>query len=213
MNCSRGLSGKVTRGKKAVLVHGDAITELVHSEPHRNEELMVCAVGIPIKTRGRVVGALTLASVFERSLSSHEVGFLEAVASQIGLACDNARMIQQIKNREKFIRKEHDEVLTIMNELGAMVYVADMQTYEMLAANKPISRDLRQGHRGEDMLRSAADWPGHSMRVLHERHLVKDGKTRRSVRAGSSRTRTRADGSSASTVQSSGPTADSFGWR
>jgi len=170
------LSGKVTRGKKAVLLHADGIAELVHTEPNRSEVLVVCAAGIPIRTRGRVIGALMLASAFERSLSSHEVAFLEAVASQIGLACDNARMIQQIKNREEFITKEHDEVLTIMNELGALVYVADMQTYELLAANRPVLEAFGNDIVGKlcyEVLQTDHDAP---CEFCTNHHLVKDGK-------------------------------------
>jgi signal transduction histidine kinase len=132
------LSGNVTRTNKTVILRGDEITSLARPDPHRKEPPIVCAAGIPIRARGRVIGALLLGSTLERTLSANEVSFLEAVASQIGLACDNARMIEQIRNREEFIRKEHDEVLTVMNELGAFVYVADMDTYELLAANKPL---------------------------------------------------------------------------
>ena len=170
------LSGKATRSRKAVLLHADGIAELVHSEPHRNEVLVTCAAGVPIRTRGRVIGTLMLASVFERSLSSHEVVFIEAVASQIGLACDNARMIQQVKNREEFIRKEHDEILTIMNELGAIVYVADMDTYELLAANKPTLQAFGKDIVGKvcyEVLQTGRDAP---CEFCTNDRLVKDGK-------------------------------------
>lgn len=131
------LSGRVTREKRALLLNEEGIKELVRSELHDIGGNVTCAAGIPIKTRGRVLGALLLGSISDVSPSEHEVRFLEAVASQIGLACDNARMIQQIKHKEESIRKEHDEILTVMNELGAMVYVSDMATYELLAANRP----------------------------------------------------------------------------
>ena len=170
------LSGKVTRSRKPVLLHADGIAELVHSEPHRNEVLVTCAAGVPIRTRGRVIGTLMLASAFERSLSSHEVAFIEAVASQIGLACDNARMIQQVKNREEFIRKEHDEILTIMNELGAVVYVADMNTYELLAANKPALQAFGRDIVGKvcyEVLQTDRDAP---CEFCTNNRLVKDGK-------------------------------------
>lgn len=170
------LSGMVTRRKEVVLLHRKEIDEYVRPGPHHTEERISCAAGIPIRARGRTLGALLLGSVFERSLSRHEVSFLEAVASQIGLACDNAKMIQQIRSREDFIRKEHDEILTVMNELGAMVYVTDMQTYELLAANRPLLDAFGNDIVGKvcyEVLQTDQEGP---CSFCTNRYLVKDGK-------------------------------------
>ncbi len=170
------LSGRVTRAEKTVMLHGEEISNMIHLDPHRRETLLACAAGIPIRARGRLLGALLLGSTSPRSLSSHEAGFLEAVASQIGLACDNARMISQIKSREKFVRKEHDEILTVMNELGAMVYVADMDTYELLAANKSITEAFGKDIIGKvcyEVLQSDQDGP---CPFCTNHRLLRDGK-------------------------------------
>ena len=169
------LSGRVPRAEKTVMLHGEEISSMIHLDPHRKETPLACAAGIPIRARGRLLGALLLGSNSPRSLSSHEAGFLEAVASQIGLACDNARMISQIKSREKFVRKEHDEILTVMNELGAMVYVTDMETYELLAANKPLQDIFGSdilGRRCYEVLQVDQEGP---CTFCTNRHLVKDG--------------------------------------
>lgn len=170
------LSGKVSRADKAVILHGDEIASLVRVNPHNKEPLMACAAGIPIRARGRMLGSLLLGSTSARTLSSHEAGFLGAVASQIGLACDNARMIEQIKSREEFIRKEHDEVLTVMNELGALVYVADMDTYELLAANRPLQESYGKDIVGKlcyEALQTDQDGP---CSFCTNHHLLRDGK-------------------------------------
>ncbi len=170
------LSSKVTRSNKTIILHSDDIAYLVAPDPHQKESFVACAAGIPIRARGRVLGSLLLGTTSERSLSSHETGFLEAIASQIGLACDNARMIEQTKSREEFVRKEHEEVLTVMNELGALVYVADMDTYELLAANRPIIDAF-----GKDIIGKVCykvlqtDQEGPCAFCTND-HLVKDGK-------------------------------------
>ena len=170
------LSSMVTRGNKTVVLHADDISKLVRPDPHRREDVLACAAGIPIRARGRTLGSLLLGSTAQRVLSSHEAGFLEAIASQIGLACDNARMIEQIKSREEFVRKEHDEVLTVMNELGAFVYVVDMDTHELLAANRPTMEAFGSDIIGKvcyKVLQTDQDGP---CAFCTNRHLVKDGK-------------------------------------
>lgn len=170
------LSGAVMRDRRTVTLHGKELAKYVHSGPHGKEEPVTCAAGVPIRARGRVIGALLLASVVERELSQHETSFLEAVASQIGLACDDARMMEQVKRREESARKEHDEVMTVMNELGAMVYVSDMVTYELLAANRPIMDAFGKdviGRRCYEVLQSDQDGP---CTFCTNQHLVRDGR-------------------------------------
>ena len=170
------LAGAVARANKPVTLHCGEIDKMVLLDPHRKEERVTCAVGVPIRARGRTIGALLLASVAERRLSPHETTFLEAVASQVGLACDDARMMEQLRLREESARKEHDEILTVMNELGAMVYVTDMDTYELLAANKPLQdifgNDIL-GKRCYEVLQVDQEGP---CTFCTNRHLVKEGR-------------------------------------
>lgn len=170
------LNGRVIRANQTVVLHEDAILQLIPQKRHAEGRVLACAAGIPIRVRGKVMGSLLLGSLSERSLSAHEAGFLEAIASQIGLACDDARLIEQIRAKEEFIRKEHEEVLTVMNELGALVYVADMDTYELLAANKPLLETFGKdivGKRCYEALQVDQDGP---CAFCTNAHLVKDGR-------------------------------------
>lgn len=169
------LSGRVKRANKTIILYEKEVAHLAPPNPQGNEDVIRCAAGVPVRTRGRVLGALMLGSSSERSLSPHEASFLEAVASQIGLACDNARLIEQIRGREEFLRKEHGEVLTVMNELGAMVYVSDMQTYELLAANRPLLEAFGKDIVGKtcyEVLQADQEGP---CAFCTNKHLVRDG--------------------------------------
>ncbi len=128
---------KVIHDIATVTDQGD-LGELLDHQMIPNNPSIRCAIGIPILARGRILGALILGSHSERRTSAHEIKLLEAVTSQIGLAYDNSRMIRQLSRKAAYLKSEHDEVLTILNELGAIVYVADMNTYEVLAANRPM---------------------------------------------------------------------------
>lgn len=132
------ISAMVASKRGPVLLHKEDISGLAGAGAKPLTDIVSCAAGIPVRARGEVVGALMLGSEVERRLSGNEVAFLQAVASQIGLACENANLMEKSRDRERFLQKEHDEVLTVMNELGALVYVADMSSYELLAANKPL---------------------------------------------------------------------------
>ncbi|MEW5747910.1 MAG: ATP-binding protein [Candidatus Thermoplasmatota archaeon] len=170
------LSGRVMRDRRMFALHGDELAGLGPPAPGGKEECVSCAAGVPIRARGRVIGALLLASVTERDLSHHEGAFLEAVASQIGLACDDARMMEQVRRREESVRKELGEIMTIMNELGAMVYVADISTYELLAANRPITEAFGKdiiGRRCYEVLQSDQEGP---CSFCTNQHLVRDGR-------------------------------------
>lgn len=170
------ISGMVASDKKAFLLHREDISELVNLNGRRSLDAVSCAAGIPIRTRGSVIGALLLGSDAERRVSPNEVLFLEAVASQIGLACDNARLMEKALDRERFIKKEHDEVLTVMNELGAMVYVADMSTYELLAANRAIQEAYGKDIVGKICHEVLQADQGGPCSFCTNKLLVKDGK-------------------------------------
>lgn len=170
-----GLSGNVTKTNKTVILVGEELSRMMRPDPHRDEAPISCAVGIPIRARGRVLGALLLGTVHQRTLSSHEARFLEAVASQIGLACDNARMMEKIRSSERFVKKEHDEILTVMNELGALVYVADIETYELLAANKPLQEAFGKDIIGKTCYKVLQTDQAGPCTFCTNKHLLRDG--------------------------------------
>ncbi|MGV1100601.1 ATP-binding protein [Thiovibrio sp. JS02] len=51
------------------------------------------------------------------------------------------RMVDQLHERSKKVAESHQRLLTILDGLNAIVYVADMQTYEILYINKSV-RDI-----------------------------------------------------------------------
>ncbi|MBE0518716.1 MAG: GAF domain-containing sensor histidine kinase [Thermoplasmata archaeon] len=134
-----------------------------------------CAVGIPIMARGKILGALVLGVCSERGISTHEIDLLQAMASQIGLAYDNSRMTRQLSRKAAYLKSEHDEVLTILNELGAIVYVADMDTYEVLAANRPMRESYGNDIIGKICYKSIQEGMDGPCPFCTNKHLLKDG--------------------------------------
>ncbi|TFG67775.1 MAG: GAF domain-containing protein [Methanomassiliicoccus sp.] len=165
---------QVIRDIAAVARH-DKFEELVDNQVVANTPPIRCAVGIPIMARGKILGALVLGVCSERGISTHEIDLLQAMASQIGLAYDNSRMTRQLSRKAAYLKSEHDEVLTILNELGAIVYVADMDTYEVLAANRPMRESYGNDIIGKICYKSIQEGMDGPCPFCTNKHLLKDG--------------------------------------
>jgi C4-dicarboxylate-specific signal transduction histidine kinase len=62
-------------------------------------------VCVPIQSRGRVLGALSLGRQTEAGFSDREVALLEATADQIGMALDNARLYSESQRQLEELRR------------------------------------------------------------------------------------------------------------
>ncbi len=83
----------------------------VKAETHKRFYL-----GVPLKSKGKVVGVVNLTSLNRRELESQDLELLSAIGSQIGIAVDNARLYQQasqvaaLEERNRLARDLHDSV-------------------------------------------------------------------------------------------------------
>jgi GAF domain-containing protein len=83
---------------------------------------------VPIHSRGRILGTLSLGRRTSKSFSSREVALVEATADQIGIALDNARL--------------HSETLRQLDELKRAQ--AQLIHAEKLSANGSASSPMRR---------------------------------------------------------------------
>ena len=58
------------------------------------------------------------------------------------LAASFNRMVDELQARDRTVTEAHERLLTILDGLDAGVYVADMQTYEIIFINRPIRDDF-----------------------------------------------------------------------
>lgn len=132
-------------------------------------------VGIPIMARGKILGTILLGSPLKRSVSSHEMRFFTAVTSQIGLACDNARLLGNTKRYIERMKAGQAEAFTILSELDAAVYVSDMETYEILAVNRYIENLFGKDLVGKKCYESFQRSTGEPCSFCTNPQLVKNG--------------------------------------
>src|SRR5262249_19878668 len=74
---------------------------------------------VPLVSRNRILGALNVASLRDGAFSSEEANLLEQVASQVGIAVENALAFRQIEELKNKLAEEklylEDEIRTELN--------------------------------------------------------------------------------------------------
>jgi two-component system, NarL family, nitrate/nitrite sensor histidine kinase NarX len=113
-------------------------------------------VNLPLKSQGKVVGTLELVSRAGKPLTERQVKILEVVGNQIGIALENARLLQQehhmaiLEERDRLAREIHDELAQALGYLNlkASITFEHMtageieQAQECLTEMKQITREV-----------------------------------------------------------------------
>jgi PAS domain S-box-containing protein len=92
-----------------------ALKEWIH------EEGLGLVVGVPVTSKGRMLGAFVISTRAPRSLSSEECALLMAVGRQIGLAIENANLYQlerakhEEAERRRAVAEGMREILRVLN--------------------------------------------------------------------------------------------------
>ncbi len=115
--------------------------------------------GIPLVSRERVIGAITLVSRHRRQLTPREVQLLEGIGRQIGMALENARLFSAIE-------KAKAEWETTFNTVTDLITIRDAE-YRILRANR--AAFVRWGMGPERMIGKRC------YEILHQRFLPCEG--------------------------------------
>lgn len=73
-------------------------------------------VGVPIRSKGRPIGVLSIVRDAERPFDASDISLLTAIAGEVGVAVENARLYQHaqqiatVRERERLARELHDSV-------------------------------------------------------------------------------------------------------
>lgn len=88
--------GKVLQTGEPVVIEDLDATGLSMSLPYSSPEMRAVAV-VPIRLFGKVVGTLKVYSPVPRRWSNEDLGYLQTVANQTGLAIENARLYSSLR--------------------------------------------------------------------------------------------------------------------
>src|SRR5919201_4957565 len=150
------------RGRGLVLVSDAAGDSRLASVRGAVEELGIeAAIGVPLRARDELIGLLAAYPEQGRALTENEESLLRALAAQLAVAVQNARLHEQVEQESEEVKRARDEALEASRRLRAL--------YE-------ISRSFTEGLSLEETLDAVARTivealraDGAALRMPHER--------------------------------------------
>lgn len=124
-NLGEGITGSVAQSGKAILL------EDISADPRVTHRKLIIAEGlkafisVPLRAKERVLGVLNIASHRRRKYTDDDMYFLYAIGDQLGIAIENARLYERLRNARERLRNlarqnlvaEEDERRRIAREL------------------------------------------------------------------------------------------------
>lgn len=153
----QGLSGEVIADDR-VIITGDLTDDDRLAVPAFLKEEVRAMAMAPMHARGRVVGILSVMSHKPYTFAIEEVDVLRAIADQVGIALDNARLYEQARDHEKrlsaiihsvadaIIATDNNGRISLINHAARALF--DLQAERVIGmtlAEAPFHPALREG--------------------------------------------------------------------
>lgn len=130
------------------------------------------AASVPISARGRNLGVLSVASVSEREFAVRDLQLLRAIAQQMGLALDNARLLHAAEERSELlataIQETHHRVKNNLQAISSLLEMHLMQPGDLRAGMRRVTDQVRAIALVHDFLSQDANLCGVSVRPVLE---------------------------------------------
>lgn len=110
------VTGEVARTGEVLMIENPMEDPRITNEALRTESFKKFYLGVPFKSKGKVLGVANLTSQKIRKMDQSDLELLSAIGNQIGIAIDNARLYQQaselaaVDERNRLARDLHDSV-------------------------------------------------------------------------------------------------------
>ena len=110
---SFGITGKIFETRERLVFEGlqsDMEYKQLSSRKRIQSLGFASLAGFPIKANEKVIGVLQLASKAERHFTSDELQLIESIAQEIGVAAENARLFEQLKQKTEELAHMNQEL-------------------------------------------------------------------------------------------------------
>jgi len=125
MSVEEGLTGMVIEKGEPVMTV-DAIAHPRYKYfPETGEEKYHSFVGVPIAERSTPMGVLVVQTLRRRRFSRHEIRLLRAIAGQVGGIIVQARLLEDLKSKEKERREYRRRMVAAIKRLQAYEKTAE----------------------------------------------------------------------------------------
>ncbi len=119
MSVEEGLTGMTIEKLEPVM----AVDALTHPRykffPETGEEKYHSFLGVPIVERGTPIGVLVVQTLRRRKFSPHEIRVLQTIATQVGGIIMQARLLEDLKSKEKERRDYRRRMVAAIKRLQA----------------------------------------------------------------------------------------------
>lgn len=144
-----GLNGRVVQTGEPVVTE-DASKDPRLTEMAVKEESIRSQVIVPLKSKGRVIGTLSVATRHYRQFCQDEIKLLIAIGNQIGIAVENARLYEQERKVAIQLRASEERYRELFESAHDAIWVHDMKG-NIISGNAATTRltgyELEELHR------------------------------------------------------------------
>jgi nitrate/nitrite-specific signal transduction histidine kinase len=123
-------------GRVAVTGQPLVTTDLAHDLRYLRRQVVEAGFGsyacVPLKTKGRVVGTLSVAAMGQRQFASYDLDLLTSIGLELGLAIANARLFEDsqkvatLEERDRLARRMHDGLVQTLSFLNMKLDTAQV---------------------------------------------------------------------------------------
>jgi len=182
VSAEQGLSGlAMSTGRPVVTGDVSSDSRIAISE-FRDEAVQAMALA-PMRARGRALGVLGVMSYAPREFSSDEVTFISAIADQIGVALDHARLFEEARGRVKELSTLHTISTQVASTLD-LWKVLETITSSTVELTDAAVAEVYLYEAESDKLAFATALSKDGAQTHVDGHLADDGPVARAARAG-----------------------------
>ena len=120
-NEDKNLFNQVINSQESILINDLAKNNKNKSIPTNSDKPICAWLGVPLITRGYVIGEISVQSFTPNVFNENHQKLLESIAAQAAIALDNARLLEQTHSQIERLAALHDIDLVINSSLDLRV--------------------------------------------------------------------------------------------